>query len=238
MRKAIAVSAGLVLVASVSLASNTGFKLNYPLVFNPGSFSNLNWMSFPYFYFPNGNVGATPQNANDMCFDANGAPPPDESSLRAVQEFNTATDTYRIKNCSSLLKVFDIATGKGYAGVPTKAGVTWAVVGSHDDDYAGNKLATKSYPLVFNPGSFSNLNWMSVPYHSIADNANDLCTEVNSAPPPDASSLTAVQEFNTATDTYRIKNCSSLLKVFDLVPGKGYAFVPTKAAVTVQLDVY
>ena len=55
MKKSTFLGLGLALIASSAFASNTGFKLNYPLVQNATGSSN-NWLSLPYFYFPNGKV--------------------------------------------------------------------------------------------------------------------------------------------------------------------------------------
>src|SRR2546425_250012 len=69
MTKTLRLTVGLLLVASTTLASNTGFKLNYTLR-KPVKGSNNNWTSFPYFYYPNGNVG-DPQNSFTACMDLN-----------------------------------------------------------------------------------------------------------------------------------------------------------------------
>src|SRR5437870_13159235 len=55
MRKSSALALSLALFAGPALASNTGFKLNFTLQ-RPGKVTGNNWVSFPYFYYPNGNV--------------------------------------------------------------------------------------------------------------------------------------------------------------------------------------
>ena len=40
------------------------------------------------------------------------------------------------------------------------------------------------------------------------------------------------------TDTFKVQNCGAAKSAFDLVPGEGYAFVPTEAGVSIALEVY
>jgi hypothetical protein len=243
MKKTIGITLGLVLVAGAALASNTGFKLNYgPLFFDPaGKLSNNNWISLPFFFFPNGNVGISPQNANDWCTDLNGAPPPSTAKITQIIRFDSLSDTPKTKGCSNTIKVFDLVPGEGYSVKPSGANMIIDIVGSHDDLYAPNKPgASKLYgPLFFDPaGKLSNNNWVSVPYHSIANNANDLCADVNGVPPPNASKVAQIIRFDSLTDTPKTKGCSNTIKVFDLIPGEGYSMKPATTGISVGINVY
>lgn len=228
MKKVIGLIAGLALVTGSALASNTGFKLNFPLVNGPTS---TNWVSVPFFYYPNGLVG-TPQFANDICVDLNGPLPASEVSR--IVKWNAATDTPTTKGCSSTIPSFGLVAGEAYAFVPAKTGVTIAIVGSHDDSYSAIKGGTNTIPLVVGPTS---TNWISVPYHSTADNAQMLCLEQNgpTQPPPN---VLRIVKWNAATDTPTTKGCTSTIASFTVTPGEGYAFIPNGPGKSVQFEVY
>jgi len=238
MKKTAFLGLGLMLVAGSALASNTGFKLNYPLVFNPTStgFSNNNWVSTPYFYFPNGNVGQIGQNSIDFCRDLNGGP--GTAKVTQVIQFNSSTDLPKVQSCSSGFKAFDLKAGEGYSIKPFSAGITVDIVGSHDDTYAPNKTSPPTlYPLVFNPTTtgFSNNNWFSVPYHSKANNSLDACNELKVLT---GDQVSQVIQFNSSTDLPKVQSCASGFKAFDLKPGEGYSVKPKIAGVSIGLDVY
>ena len=75
MKKALAFAFGLVLVANMAAASNTGFKLNYELIVPATGLSGQNWVSPPYFFFPDGDVGNLDQSPVDWCTDLNNGDP-------------------------------------------------------------------------------------------------------------------------------------------------------------------
>lgn len=233
MKKALGLMAGLALVASSALASNTGFKLNYPLTFD-AALSSTNWVSLPYFYYPNGNVG-TAQVANDICVDVNGAPSV-ATPLRAVVRWNSLTDTVTTKFCVNATAGFPLVPGASYSFVPAVAGVTPAIVGSHDDTYAANKGGTATIPLVFD-AALSSTNWISVPYHSTATVCQDLCVAINGAP-AQATPLRAIVRWNSATDTVTTKFCVNGTPGPTVDPGLGFSFVPAVAGLNIQFDVY
>jgi hypothetical protein len=236
MKKAIVLTAGLVLVAGVALASNTGFKLNYPLVTAAGT-SSSNWVSFPYFYFPNGNVGAS-QTAKDMCIDFNGGA--GDGTVKSVSKWITGNDQPQTKNCINPLVGFTVAPGEAYNVQPNPAAgaVVLAIVGSHDDTFSANKLGGNDVTVEYAPGTSSS-NWISVPYHTIADNAIDLCVAVNGAP-KDEHILAAVSRWVSTNDQPQTKNCISPLLGFTLTPGEGVNFQPkdTNGTFQMQFDVY
>lgn len=235
MRKITSLGLGLAFIASNVLASNTGFKLNYPLTFTVGKSQN-NWLSVPYFYFPNGNVGQTPQNSIDICNDLNGGVAGQPKVVQVIR-FQPATDTPKTQPCASTIKAFDIVAAEGYSVKPKAAGVTIDIVGSHDDTFAPNKNGAPgvgTYPLIFTAGKSEN-NWFSVPYHSKANNSLDVCAEFKAQTTDQVSQFI---RFQSALDTPKTQPCASTIKAFDLVPGEGYSVKPKTTGVKVALDVY
>jgi hypothetical protein len=242
MKKSI-LTLGLVLVAGVAFASNTGFKLNYPLIINTAG-SGENWISVPFFYFPNGNVGQTPQSAEDLCRDLNSPTPKDASNVTQVIRFDTTSDAPIAKSCTATAALFNLNVGEGYSVKGKSTGrLQIDIVGSHDDRYAPNKnngTPQLTHPLIYNSAG-SNVNLISVPYHSIANNSEDLCRALNSPTPKDASRITQVIRFDTATDAPIAKSCTATASLFNLVPGEGYGAKPktsATAALGVAVDVY
>lgn len=233
MNKAIGLIAGLALVASSALASNTGFKLNYPLVFD-AALSSTNWVSLPYFYYPNGTVG-TAQVAKDICDDINGGPGL-ATPLKSVVRWNSTSDTVTVKFCVNGLTGFPVVPGASYSLVPAVTGLTAAIVGSHDDTYSANKGGTAKIDLVYDP-VLSSTNWISVPYHSTATVAKDLCDKINGGPGL-ASPLKSIVRWNSTTDTVTVKFCVNGLAGPNIDPGLGLSFVPAQTGVSIQFDVY
>lgn len=179
MKKITALSLGLVLVAGTAFASNTGFKLNYTLK-KPGSVSGNNYVSLPYFYFPDGNVNNTTQKLVDVCNDVNEGVK--SSKVTQIFFFDTANDKPGFQNCAATFGTKFLLTGEGYSFIPVLDGTTVNIVGSHNDAWAKNKVvspATPTYIVLKKPGSVSGNNWTSVPYHSIADTLVQLCNDVN-----------------------------------------------------------
>lgn len=238
MKKTAMLGLGVLLVAGSALASNTGFKLNYPLDFS-ATLSNNNWLSVPYFYFPNGNVGQTGQNSINLCADLNGGP--GNAKVTQVIRFISSTDQAKVQPCTSPIKAFDLVVGEGYSVKPTLAGVTIDIVGSHDDTYAPNKTpapATVLYGPLFFSATTSNNNWFSMPYHSKANNSIDACNELKLLTGPTTSKISQIIQFNSKTDAAKVQPCTSPIKAFDLKPGEGYSVKPTTTGVSIGMDVY
>jgi len=233
----------LVLVAGVAFASNTGFKLNYNLRQSTiAGASNENWLSLPYFYFPNGNVGQTPQTCEDLCRDLNSPTPKDNSKVGQVIHYDTVNDAAITKTCSSAGTVvpFSLVAGVGYSVKPRADNTVVDIVGSHDDTYAPNKGGTNCYtiPMTTVAGG-SNTALVSPPYHSLANNSEDLCRALNTPTAKDNSKVGQVVRYDTVNDAAITKTCSSAGTVnpFDLVPGEGYG-AKARATATVCMDVY
>jgi hypothetical protein len=231
MKKVLGLVAGLALVAGSALASNTGFKLNFPLVQGPTS---TNWVSVPFFFYPNGNVG-TSQTAQDLCVDLNGPTTPNPPNVLRLVKWNPASDTPTTKGCNNTLASFTITAGEAYAFIPAGPGITVPIVGSHDDAYADNKGGVSAVPLVVGPTS---TNWISVPYHTTANTAQDLCVEFNGPTTPNPPNVLRIVKWNAASDTPTTKGCNNTLTSFSVTPGDGYAFVPNGPGKSLAFDVY
>jgi len=234
MKKSAILALGAMLVAGSALASNTGFKLNYPLQFQAGR-TNTNWLSLPLFYFPNGNVSVTTQNSLDLCSDLNdfvaGGP-----KVTSVVKWLVTTQVAQPQSCTGTTKLaFNIIKGESYAAVPSGAGQVVNIVGSMDDTYAPNKQGTARYPLQYVAGG-TNTNWVSVPYHTTADNALDLCAQWNAQT---GSKVPSVVKWLVTTQVAQPQSCTGTTKLaFNVVPGEGYAAVPSAAGVSIGWNVY
>jgi len=230
MRKSAFMALGVVLVAGSALASNTGFKLNYPLTF---AASKTNWVSFPTFYFPNGNVSVTQQNSLDVCHDMNDfqATP---GKVASVTRWQTLAGTALGQPCVSPKAIYNIVAGEAYSLAPVAANIVVNIVGSNNDAFAPNKGGVAVYPLQQVAGG-SNLNWVSVPYHATADNSFDLCQQWNTQT---GNKIGSVQKWISTNDTALGQPCVSPKNIYNLVPGEGYAVVPTTTGVSISWNVY
>lgn len=240
MKKLMSLGAGLLLVASAGFASNTGFKLNYPLPQIPAPASNNYLMSFPSFYYPNGNVSTTtPQNSIDLCFDLNDIPsggtmPSTPPKVASVVNWQLAADNFFVFSCTATKAPFNILPGIAYAAIPSGPGVVVNVVGSNDDNLTSNK-GTQTTPLMVRPPPNSNNNWISFPYHQTASNSIDACTELNALT---TNKIAGIFRFDPVRDNYATYTCGAGTKgMFNLVPGEGYIVVPS-ADTAIAFDVY
>jgi len=242
MRKTSALALGLVLVAGTALASNTGFKLNYTLR-KPGTTTGNNWVSPPYFYYPNGNVSTTTvQNAIDFCNDVNEFQP-NAPKVKQIFRYNPLTDKALNQSCVSTIKVYDLKVGETYSLIPTADNIVVNLVGSHDDKYAKNKTPTGTslYFLRKPTASLTGNNWVSVPYHALANNSVDLCKDSNNlqfSDPPTAPIVKQIFRYNPLTDKALVQSCTSAIRSYDIVPGEGYSMIPANDNVGISISVY
>ena len=119
MRKSSALALSLALFAGPALASNTGFKLNFTLQRPNMKVSGNNWVSFPYFYYPNGNVGEG-ENARDVCWDLNEGDPLNTPKVTQVIRWDPVADKPLPYSCSSTAALgnFDLIPGRGVSMKP------------------------------------------------------------------------------------------------------------------------
>ena len=234
MKKSAFVALGAMLVAGSALASNTGFKLNYPLGYNATG-SNQNWVSFPLFYFPNGNVSVTQQNSVNVCADLNdfqtGTP-----KVTQLVKWVTATSQPLVQFCATTSKAaYNITPGEAYSAVPPGPGIVVNIVGSNNDAFAPNKGGTTTYPLTYAvPGS--NQNWVSVPYHVVADNSVELCGMFQAQT---GSKISQVVKWVTVQSQPLVQFCATVSKAaYNVTPGEAYSVVPTAAGLAIGFNVY
>jgi hypothetical protein len=205
------------LVAGPAMASNTGFKLN--LEMGVGN----NFISTPYFYFPNGDINAPEQNAQDACGDL-GVPGGGDCELVNITHF-TASGPFTA-TCGSPFQNFVLMAGEGLV-VNSSNDCTANIVGSHDDNYTFGR-GSSTVPLR------TGNTLVSVPYHVVAVNAQDLCTFTNNNW-GGGSDLVNVTHF-TASGPFTA-TCGSPFQNFDIVPGEG-VFFNTSADMDIQFETY
>lgn len=233
MKKSALLAMGAMLVGGAASASNTGFKLNFPLAFISPTQPALNWMAYPTFYYPNGDTTATTQNSVDLCRDLNDfATTP--AKVASVQIWQPLNGRAVAQACTNPKAAFTLTPGEGYAVVPLTANVVVNVVGSANDEYAPNKGGTLRYPLQFQLGIIT-LNWVSVPYHSIADNSVDLCREWNLQT---GDKISSVQIWQPTNGRAVAQACSTQKLAFVITPGEAYAAVPNAAGANIGFDSY
>ena len=186
------VTAAAVILAGGLLASNMGFKLNYPLRAASGtSASGSNTIALPY----NRQVGIDTAQALFVDISAAG-------TAQNLQKFLPATDTFQIYTFGS--PDFGLAQGEGYF-VKMQNDADYIVVGSHDPSAAIQLNAAGG-------GSISGSNFFAPPYHTTAATAQDLFLEIATAQ--------NLQKFLPATDTFQIYTFGS--PDFGLTPGEAY----------------
>ena len=188
-------------MASGLIASNMGFKLNYPLAaVGAGSNSGTNVIALPF----NRQSGIDTANAlmNDMVL----------ANVANVQRFLESTDgleTYTGRKGTPAAD-FPLVAGEGYF-VRMNAPIDYIVVGSHDPSLSIS---------LDGPGAGSNsgTNFFSAPYHTTSTTALDLMNDIGFA------SVQNIQRFLEATDgleTYTGRKGTPAPN-FNLVPGEAY----------------
>jgi hypothetical protein len=215
--------AGLLALFPVLARPNNAWRLRIALDWSAGS-NNLNWVSLPYHFYPNGNVGQLPQNSVDLCTALNNAPRVG-SPVAMVGQWDVLTSRMRMQSCPGFIKAFDLEPGRGYALVPDAASRLVEIIGSHDDSYSANKTGPVStIPLIWDPSS-TNLNWIAVPATVGAANALELCLLVNGGPAP--TQVTHISRLQR--DLWTVQDCTAATSAFDLDPALSYAFTPAGA---------
>jgi len=180
-----------------SMTSNIGYKLNKLLTFHT-NISNINWISIPY---------RTPYtNANDIAQDIPNA--------TKVSRFNPSTQLYEHwqKFLGSWIGTnFAVTAGESYL-VVVNADSNSRLVGWHDR----NTVIGMTFHTTI-----SNINWTSVPYHSVYTNANDIVQSVG-------ANATKISRWNASTQNYEswqkfLGNWTGVN--FAVTPGEGYAVI-------------
>ena len=209
MRNRKAFLAGLSLVGVTALllagglmASNMGFKLNFPLVGSndSASISGTNYMGMPY----NQQVGIN--NARDLFLDIGGV-----QSISQHRKFDDLFEFYTASNTSIPPNGFAINAAEGYI-VKLPDNTPYVVVGSHDPGL------TVALVGAADPGSISGTNYYTHPYHGVAANAKDLFLEMGAG----IQSLSQHRKFDDLFEFYTASNSSIPPNGFLLSPGEAY----------------
>jgi hypothetical protein len=192
------------LAAGPALASNTGFKLNYPML------TGNNFLSVPFFYFPDGNVNNPTQNTVDTCNDL-GVDGGGDCTVTSITHFTTSGP--QAYSCGSPIGFYDLTVGEGLV-VNVGGDCTANIVGSHDDNYSLNKGSSLLSLMTGN-------NLMSVPYHVMANDSSELCDAINNNF-GSGTDLSTVTHFTALGP--QAYSCGSPIGMYDLVPGEGMWF--------------
>jgi hypothetical protein len=213
--------AALLVVALVAIiatgglvASNMGFKLNYPLLdsSNPNSNSGTQSIGLPY----NRQVGI--DDASDLFRDIGttistcGANPC--NCLDNLQRYDTGTDSNAPYACG--VPDFALTPGEGLlVKAKTANGGDYIVVGSH------NPALTINLPAP-GAGSNSGTSRYTHPYHAVSASAAQLMTELGGC-----NFVTSVQRYDSLADSNAPYACGT--PDYPLVAGQSY-LVQTKIA--------
>jgi hypothetical protein len=209
----IAVALCAILAAGGILASNMGFKLNYPLnkTGTAGSKSGTNTLALPYFRQTGLN------DSFQIIQDIEGGGPP-FSKVISISKFLENTDALAAYTgrMGSPAVIFNLVAGEGYR-VQMSGDVNYIIVGSHDPSLSVNLDA---------PGgaSKSGTNDFAPPYNITAATSFDLIKDIEAVAAPPFSKVISVSKFLTGTDALQAYTgrMGSPGANFNLVPGESY----------------
>ncbi len=210
----IAVALCAILAAGGILASNMGFKLNYPVnkTGTAGSKSGTNTISLPFFRQTGLN------DSFELIKDIEGVSAPPFSKVISVSKFLEASDglqTYTGRMGSPGAN-FNLTGGEGYR-IQMSADVNYIVVGAHDP-------ILPSFLENTGPGSKSGTNDYAPPYNITAATSFDLIKDIEGVSAPPFSKVISVSKFLTTSDglqTYTGRMGSPGAN-FTLAPGESY----------------
>jgi hypothetical protein len=194
------VALAVVLAAGGLLASNMGFKLNYPLNATQGGVSNSGTNTLALPDNRQAGVNAASSLMNDIGL----------VNTVSVQKFLEANDGLQVyTGRKGSAADFALATGEGYF-VKMQTTVNYIVVGSHDPSFANPLNATGA-------GSNSGTNFFSYPYHATATTASALMNDIGLA------NVVSVQKFLKTNDGLQVyTGRKGSAADFGLVPGEAY----------------
>ncbi|HEX5045414.1 MAG TPA: hypothetical protein VFV75_21160 [Candidatus Polarisedimenticolaceae bacterium] len=195
------VALAVVLAAGGLLASNMGFKLNYPLLAPQVGVSATGTSTIALPDNRQAGVNAASSLMNDIGL----------ASVANVQKFIEASDGLQLYTGRKGTPGADfaLAAGEGYF-VKMNTTVNYIVVGSHDPSFANPLNAPGG-------GSATGTNLFSYPYHSTAPTASALMNDIGLA------NVANVQKFLKATDGLQLYTGRKG------TPGADFALVPGEA---------
>lgn len=211
----IAVALCAILAAGGILASNMGFKLNFPLnkTGTAGSKSGTSAVSLPYFRQTGLN------DSFQLIQDIEGGGPP-FSKVISVSKFVESSDgllTYTGRMGSPVTTPYSLAAAEGYR-IQMSGDVNYIIVGAHDPALPNALNATGA-------GSKSGTNDYAPPYNLTAANAFDLIKDIEGVANPPFSKVISVSKFVTTSDgllTYTGRMGSPATTPFAIAPGESY----------------
>jgi len=209
----VAVALCAILAAGGILASNMGFKLNYPLnkTGTASSKTGTNSLSLPYFRQTGLN------DAFGLIQDIEGGGPP-FSKVNNIAKFIESSDSLQVYTgrMGSPGANFTLNPGEGYR-VQVSADVNYIVVGSHDPSLVVSLDASGA-------GSKTGTNDYAPPYNVTAATAFDLIKDIEGVTAPPFSKVNNVAKFITSSDSLQVYTgrMGSPGANFNLVPGESY----------------
>lgn len=188
----VVIAVAAVIAAGGLMASNMGFKLNYPLVAgsDPSSNSGFQSIGLPY----NRQVGV------DLASQLKGDVEAGGVFVGSIQKYNILSD----QNDPYPPTDFSLSSGEGYLIGVTTTG-SYIIVGSHDPAHS---VQLKGQAVGVSNSGFQRY---AHPYHGVASSAAELKAELF----PEAASI---QKYNILSD----QNDPYPPTDFTLVPGESY----------------
>jgi hypothetical protein len=188
----VVIAAAAIIVAGGLMASNMGFKLNYPLQAAQVGVSNSGFQSIGLPYNRQVGIDTASELLNDIV--AGGV------SVDSVQKYDILSD----QNIPYPFTDFPLAPGEGYLVKAASTG-SYIIVGSHDP---GFNVQLQAAAVGISNSGFQRY---AHPYHGVSATASELLDELA----PDA---TSIQKYDILTD----QNIPYPFTDFPLVPGEAY----------------
>jgi len=198
---ALAVSLAAVLAAGGLLASNMGFKLNYPLLQAGGGLSLSGTSSLALPDNRQSGLNTSKNLMDDITF----------ANVQSVSKYLEATDGLQVYTGRKGTPGadFNLATGEGYL-VKMATTTNYIVVGSHDPSFQHNLNAA-------GVGSLSGTNLFAFPYHGTPTTAKTLMDDIGFA------NVQSVSKYLKTTDGLQVYTGRKG------TPGADFALVPGEA---------
>lgn len=163
---AVALGAVALLAASLVMASNMGFKLNYQLTGPAAAPENgTNTIALPF----NQQTGIN--TAADLAADINATGPGQVVQVSRYVKSTASLNSYVTTGADPV--GFALVPGEGYR-VQVDGNVNYIIVGSHDPGLGITLTGPAAAPE-------NGTNTYTYPYHSIASNAAELAAEIDAA---------------------------------------------------------
>lgn len=188
------------LVSGSLVASNMGFKLNYPLQgAGAGSLDGTNSIALPF----NAQSGITTAAALKSDIETSTG-----VSVVNIQQLLKADNSFQAYTGARGSVDFPLNAGEGYR-VRMSADANYIVVGSHDPSLSVSLTGPGA-------GSLDGTNEYAYPYHSTATTASELRNEIG------AGTVVNVQQLLKSDNSFQAYTGARGSVDFPLVPGEAY----------------